>query len=239
MGPEVELKEETPGDEPDPNELLKVEAGLTMVWNDFERIAEERRKSNLWDMEGVLVSSLESNVHSRTPTNAEIIKIIYRYEFDDDLTTSDEVYYRHCQPPSNEADLFRRHSFRVRRYDYFHRPAIRRGNLWFPEKYLPDPEDPEWSWKEGIELHKPAQSAYQLNKGAVFWDPSKHKRNKGGHPYYRDPNHRLGTDQSVPPSPVVHMLRPTAAMVRFPAERFPKSEYNAAGPQDLVLYHPK
>ena len=150
LGPEVELKEETPGDEPDPNELVKVEAGLTMVWNEFERIAEERRKGNLWDMEGVLVSSLESNLQSRTPTNAEIIKIIYQYEFDDDLTTSDEVYYRHCQPPSNEADLFRRHSFRVRRYDYFYRPAIRRGNLWFPEKYLPDPKDPEWSWKEWL-----------------------------------------------------------------------------------------
>ena len=53
LRPEVEFKEEIAGDEPDPNELAKVEAGLTMVWNEFERIAEERRKGNLWDMEGV------------------------------------------------------------------------------------------------------------------------------------------------------------------------------------------
>ena len=164
LGPEVELKEEIPGEAPAGNDLIKVEERLTMTWDDFERIAEERRQGKHWDKEGVLVDSLAPYLQGRPPTNGELIKIIYGYEFDDDMTLSDEVYYRHCKPPSTETELFRRHTFRKRRYEYLYRPAIKRGNLWFPEKYLPDPEDPEWSWKEGIELHKPAKSAYQLIK---------------------------------------------------------------------------
>ena len=73
----------------------------------------------------------------------------------------------------------------------------------------------------------------------MFWDPNKHKRNKGGHPYYQDPTYRLGINPEVPPRPVVHMLRPMMAMVRFPVERFLKNEYNAREPQDQVIYHPK
>ena len=42
------------------------------------------------------------------------------------------------------------------------------GGIRFPELYLLDPEDPEWSWKEGIEMDRPTQSVYQLNKGQVF-----------------------------------------------------------------------
>ena len=45
---------------------------------------------------------------------------------------------------------------------------MRIGELWFPELYLPDPDDPELSWKEGIEVDRPAQSLYQLNEGKVF-----------------------------------------------------------------------
>ena len=88
LGPEVELKEEIPGDAPDPNELIKVEAGLIMPRDEFERIAEERRKGNLWDKEGVPVEALEKELQGRVPTNADVIKLIYESEFDDDLTTS-------------------------------------------------------------------------------------------------------------------------------------------------------
>ena len=49
--------------------------------------------------------------------------------------------------------------------------------------YLPDPEDPEWSWKEGIEMDWPAQSLYQLNEGRVLWDPYNHLRVNGMHPF--------------------------------------------------------
>ena len=41
LGPEVKLKEEIPGDTPNPNDIIKVEAGLMMTWDEFERIAEQ------------------------------------------------------------------------------------------------------------------------------------------------------------------------------------------------------
>ena len=72
----------------------------------------------------------------------------------------------------------RRENFRERRRAYFARPAIKIGHSWSLEKYIPDPEDHEWFWKEGLELDLPAQSVYQLNDGKVFWDLYKHLRNK-------------------------------------------------------------
>ena len=120
------------------------------------------------------MSTLLEGREDQIPTNHDCIKELYDYETEDDLTIPDELHYRWCKPPGSAPELIRRHKHRERRFEYFHRPAIKRGNLWFPDRYLPDPEDPEWSWKEGLELDKPAQSAYQLNKGCCFWDPSKH-----------------------------------------------------------------
>ena len=106
LGPEVELKEEIPGEAPAGNDLINVEEGLTMTWDEFERIAEERRQGKHWDKEGVLVDSLAEFLQGRPPTNGELIKMIYGYEFDDDMTLSDIVHYWHCKPPSTETKLF-------------------------------------------------------------------------------------------------------------------------------------
>ena len=72
----------------------------------------------------------------------------------------------------NKKELYRRYSLRRKSVDYFNRPAIWHNNKWYPEKYRPDPEDHEWSWKEGIEVDKPGQSLYQLTVGRPLWERS-------------------------------------------------------------------
>ena len=122
---------------------------------------------------------------NKIPTNADCIAFLYDYTEVDNPKIADHVYYRRCKRLTNIEEIYRRHTFRIRRRQYFARPATNIGGLWFPEPYLPDPEDPEWSWKEGIEMDRPAQSLCQLNEGRVFWDPYKHLRVDGTHPHYK------------------------------------------------------
>ena len=155
------------------------------------------------------------------------------------MKTPDEKHYRWCKPPTTGHELFRRNNYRTLGFEYFRRPAIKRGNLLFPERYVPDPEDPERSWKQGLEVDKPAQSAYQLNDGRVFWDPSKHRRNKGYHPYYRNREYTLLIDKDTPLSPVTYIMRPRERLAKFDDERFQTSAYNPYGAKYDVQHYPK
>ena len=140
-----------------------------------------------WGAEGVPNEEMKIIVRNRknkTPTNADCITYLYDYIEMDDPRIEDHIYYRRCKPPMTIEEVYRRHTFRVRRRRYFARPAINIGDAWFPEPCLPDPEDPEWSWKEGIEMDQPAQSLYQLNEGCIYWDPYKQLRVNGMHPHY-------------------------------------------------------
>ena len=132
----------------------------------------------------------------------------------------------------------RRENFRLRRRGYFARPAIKVGHSWFPEIYLPDPEDPAWYWKEGLELYVPAQSVYQLNEGKVFWDPHKFMRNKGEHPYYRWYGHENAVDKKRPPNPITHVQRPLYHGAKFEMRWYPSSDFSDRWQKDLVMYHP-
>ena len=150
----------------------------------------------------------------------------------------DHIYYRRCKRPTTLEEVYRRWSFRLRRRAYFARPAVNINGLWFPELYLPDPEDPEWSWKEGIEVDRPAQSLYQLNGGKGFWDPFKHLRVNGSHPYYRWPIHENCIQREIPPNPIRHVKRPTEQFSKFGIENFPHSHFTTRESQDCVQYHP-
>ena len=120
-------------------------------------------ESFIWETEGVTNEEAEKLVQNRTnkvPTNADCITYLYDYTEVDDPKIKDHIYYRRCKRPTNFEEVYRRHKFRIRRREYFARPAIKIGGIWYPEPYLPDPEDPEWSWKEGIEMDQPAQSLF-------------------------------------------------------------------------------
>ena len=109
-----------------------------------------------WGGEGVPENDMvgiKQGAINKTPTNADCIKYLYGYEEINDPKILDAIYYRKCKKPTTAEELYRRRSFRIRRRRYFTRPAIYIGGFWFPEPYFPDPEDPEWSWKEGIENH--------------------------------------------------------------------------------------
>ena len=100
-----------------------------------------------------------------TPTNRDCISNIYGYYENDNPAIPTE---RWCKPETTIEGMHIRENFRSRRRKYFDGPAIKQNNNWYPTRYLPDPEDPEWSWKEGLELDKPAISVYQLNEGKVI-----------------------------------------------------------------------
>ena len=176
---------------------------------------------------------------NKISTNTEWITYLYNYIELDDPKIKDHEYYRCCKRPTNIEEVYRRHNFRIRRRKYFARPAINIGGLWFPEPYLPDPEDPEWSWKERIEMDRPAQSLYQLNEGRVFWDPYKHLRVNGMHPYYRWPCLEQVIDRKVPPNPIRHVQRPLEQFARFDIKQYPSSKLNLKGKIDLAIYHPR
>ena len=129
-----------------------LEGDTKMVYHTYE---------TKWGTQGVPNEEIEKIVKNRPnkiPTNADCITYLYDYIELDDPKIEDHFYYRRCKRPTNLEELYRRHTFRIRRRKYFARPATNIGGLWFPEPYLPDPEDPEWSWKEGIEMDRPAQS---------------------------------------------------------------------------------
>ena len=194
-----------------------------------------------WGTEGVPNEKVEALVHNRTskvPTNADCITYLYEYTEVDDPKIEDHVYYRRCKRPTNFEEIYRRHTFRIRRREYFARPAISIGGMWYPEPYLPDPEDPEWSWKEGIEMDRPAQSLFQLNEGCVFWDPYKHLRVNGAHPYYRWPGHEQMINRNIPPNPIRHVKRPVEQFDRFDEKNYPSSKFTSKGKIDRAIYHP-
>ena len=175
---------------------------------------------------------------NKTPTNADCIKYLYNYEEVDDPKVPDAIYYRRCKKPITAEEVYRRRSFRIRRRRYFALPAIYIGGFWFPEPYFPDPEDPEWSWKEGLEINRPAQSLYQLNEGKVFWDPYKHLRVNGSYPYYKFSSHERCIDREIPPNLVRFVQRPLEQFQRFVEDPFPCSELTMEGYLDTVRYHP-
>ena len=194
-----------------------------------------------WGSEGISddeMQSIKQHHACKIPTNADCIKYLYDYEETDDPKIPDHLYYRHCKRPTTMEEIYRRWSFRLRRRAYFARPAIYVKGHWWPELYLSDPEDPEWSWKEGIEVDRPAQSLYQLNEGKVFWDPFKHLRVCGVHPYYKWPAHESLVDRSLPPNPIRHVKRPTEQLMKFSVQRFPHSHFTTREPPDAVQYHP-
>ena len=195
-----------------------------------------------WAADGVPDEEIQKTVRNRenkTPTNADCITYLYEYIEMDDPRIADHMYYRRCKPPTTIEEVYRRHTFRIRRRRYFARPAINIGGAWFPEPYLPDPEDPEWSWKEGIEMDQPAQSLYQLNEGRVYWDPYKHLRVNGLHPHYSWPGHEAVTNREIPPNPIRHVKRPLEQFARFPVKHYLGSKLTSRGRVDLVLYHPR
>ena len=194
-----------------------------------------------WGGDGVPETDMvgiKQGATNKTPTNADCIEYLYGYEEIDDPKIPDAIYYRRCKKPTATEELYRRHSFRVRRRRFFARSAIYIGGSWFLEPYFPDPEDPEWSWKEGIEMNRPAQSLYQLNEGKVFWDPYKHLRVNGVHPHYKFASHERCIDRKVPPNPIRHVQRPLEQFQRFNEELFPSSELTMEGSLDAVRYHP-
>ena len=173
------------------------------------------------------------------PTNRDCISYIYGYYENDNPAIPTEIYYRWCKPETTPEGMHRRENFTVRRREYFDGPAIKKGTAWYPERYLPDPEDPEWSWKEGLEMEMPAMSVYQLNECKVFWDPYKHRRNKGEQPYYRWYGHANAVNDKLPPNPMVHVQRPTMHGEKFSRRWYPSSGFDTRGPKDQVMYHPK
>ena len=195
-----------------------------------------------WGAEGVPNEEVENIVKHRTnkvPTNADCITHLNDYIELDDPKIEHHIYYRRCKRPTNIEEVYRRHTFRIRRRRYFARPAINIGGLWFPEPYMPDPEDPEWSWKEGIEMDRPSQSVYQLTEGRVFWDPYKHLRVNGMHPYYRWPCHEQVINREIPPNPIRHVQGPLEQFARFDTKHYPSSKFNSKGKVDYAIYHPR
>ena len=184
------------------------------------------------------MENIVRNRKNKTPTNADCITYLYDYIEMNDPRIEDQIYYRRCKPPTTIEEVYRRHTFRIRRRQYFARPAINIGGAWLSEPYLPDPEDPEWSWKEGIEMDQPAQSLYQLNEWRVYWDPYKHLRVNGMHPHYSWPGHEAVIKREVPPNPIRHVKRPLEQFARFNAKHYSGSKFTSRGRIDLVLYHP-
>ena len=211
-------------------------------WLDNEQNMFYNTIESKWGSEGIpeeIMLDIKRHHVSKAPTNADCIKYLFGHEEVDDPRVPDHIHYRRCKRPTTLEEVYRRWSFRLRRRAYFARPAINIGGMWFPEEYLPDPEDPEWSWKEGIEVDRPAQSLYQLNEGKVFWDPFKHQRVRGIHPYYKWPVHERCVDRKVPPNPIRHVKRPTEQFHKFDIERYPHSHFTTREIPDSVQYHPQ
>ena len=210
-------------------------------WLDNEGHMVYNTSESAWGSEGITneeMDVIKQHHASKIPTNAGCIKQLYGHEEVDDPRVPDHIHYRRCKRPTTLEEVYRRWSFRLRRRAYFARPAVNMGGLWFPEFYLADPEDPEWSWKEGIEVDRPAQSLYQLNEGKVFWDPFKHLRVNGVHPYYRWPIHENCIQRQIPPNPIRHVKRPTEQFIKFSIEHFLYSHFTTREPPDCVQYHP-
>ena len=83
-----------------------------------------------WGADGVPNEEMENIVRNRnnkTPTNADCITYLYDYIEMDDPRIEDHLCYRRCKPPTTIEEVYRRHTFRVRRRRYFARPAINIG----------------------------------------------------------------------------------------------------------------
>ena len=210
-------------------------------WLDDERRMTYHTNKSEWGSEGVTNEEMviiKKHHACKVPTNADCIKQLNGHEEVDDPRVPDHIHYRRCKRPTTLEEVYRRWSFRIRRRAYFARPAVFIEGLWFPELYLPDPEDPEWSWKEGIRVDRPAQSLYQLNEGKVFWDPFKQIRVNGVHPYYRWPTHDNCIQRQITPNPIRHVKRPTEQFIKFSIERCPQSHFTTRERPDCVQYHP-
>ena len=72
----------------------------------------------------------------------------------------------------------------------------------------------------------------------MFWDPYKHLRNRGEHPYYRWFGHDNAVDKKRPPNPVTHVQRPLYHGAKFDKRWYPRSDFDDRGQKDLVMYHP-
>ena len=64
-------------------------------------------------------------------------------------------------------------------------------------------------------MDRPAQSLYQVIEVKVFWDPYKHLRVNGIHPYYNWPCHEACIKRKTPPNPIRHVKRPIEQFERF------------------------
>ena len=204
-------------------------------WLDMETRMVYHTNESKWGGDGVpecdMIGIKQKDIN-KTPTNADCIKYLYNYEEADDPKVPVALYYSRCKKPTTAEEVYRRMSFRIRMRRYFAWPAIYIGGFWFPEPYFLDPEDLEWSWKEGIEMNRPAWSLYQLNEGKIFLDPYKHLRVNGIHPYYKFASHENCIDRKVPPYPIRHVQRPLEQFQRFDEERFTCSEFTMEGSLD-------
>ena len=125
----------------------------------WTKILNNKADDEQWGRDGVHEKDMALITRDRndpTPTNNDCISSIYVYEEVDDPAIPTATFYRYCKPPTSIEEVQRRENFRERRREYTARVAIKVGHSWFTETYLPDPEDPEWSWKEGLELEVPA-----------------------------------------------------------------------------------
>ena len=121
---------------------------------EWTKVLNDKADDEQWGRDGVNEEDMELITKDRSnpiPTNNDCISNIYEYEEVDDPAIPTAIFYRYCKPPTSLEEVQRRENFRERRCEYFARSAIKVGHSWFPETYLPDPEDPEWSWKEGLE----------------------------------------------------------------------------------------
>ena len=109
----------------------EIKEEIELDWDEIEAIAIAREQGQFWEQKGVEDTTMSKIVEGREdpmPTNKDLIKELYNYETEDDLTIPDEEHYRWCKPPGSAPELFRRNKNRVRRFEYFQPPSIKRGN---------------------------------------------------------------------------------------------------------------
>ena len=160
LGPEVEEYEQSMlTDQSIVKDEIKEE--IQLEWDEIEAMIIAREQGKFWDQEGVEESRMSILLEGREdqiPTNHDCVKEMYDYETEDDLTIPDELHYRWCKPPGSALELFRRHKHRERRSSISITPPSREETCGSRKGACLTPKIQ--SGQEGLELDKPAQTAY-------------------------------------------------------------------------------